>query len=503
MTFGGSSGPVTALRGVLWVGAALVALLWVFLANGHVLFYFDSLFYLDIGDRILKAILPTPDPVTAAGAGSAAEAPATIEGSGANASRSFVFALITGIFLRAQNLGLFALAQALLTVATSLLLAMRLLPAAGPRRPILRLAMLPLIVSAFGALPFYVAYLMPDLLAPLGLLAAAALIIFGRAMSWVELALFWCLAVLSAVSHLSHLALMAALVPVALLAAPLVARRRWWLPALWMASVVLAGMLPILALKLAVSQSTVGEGTEGTITFNPFITARIVVDGPGLKFLDAHCPDARIATCRLHDALSWSDDPWRITASHILFETETPLASYRLLPIEEQEAIAHEQIRFFRMVLAEYPTGVLLSFLRNMMQQAATTSIEMTLPSPPVIELTENLSGYAAEALQHGRVTMDQSWRRFADPAHQVFYALSLAAIFWLLLWRAQVLSSTTRLFVIVVLLGVLANALICGGISQPAPRYGARMAWLLPYLATLLAVLHSLGPPQSGDARS
>jgi hypothetical protein len=37
--------------------------------------------------------------------------------------------------------------------------------------------------------------------------------------------------------------------------------------------------------------------------------------------------------------------------------------------------------------------------------------------------------------------------------------------------------------------LGILVNALVCGGISQPATRYGARVIWLLPMLATLLAL--------------
>ena len=39
------------------------------------------------------------------------------------------------------------------------------------------------------------------------------------------------------------------------------------------------------------------------------------------------------------------------------------------------------------------------------------------------------------------------------------------------------------------VLLGVLANALVCGGISQPATRYGARVIWLLPLTATIMMI--------------
>jgi formate/nitrite transporter FocA (FNT family) len=43
------------------------------------------------------------------------------------------------------------------------------------------------------------------------------------------------------------------------------------------------------------------------------------------------------------------------------------------------------------------------------------------------------------------------------------------------------------RGFVAMVLLGVLANALVCGGISQPAERYGARVIFLLPMMLVVL----------------
>jgi hypothetical protein len=35
----------------------------------------------------------------------------------------------------------------------------------------------------------------------------------------------------------------------------------------------------------------------------------------------------------------------------------------------------------------------------------------------------------------------------------------------------------------------VAGNALICGGLSAPHPRYGARIMWLLPLAALVLAM--------------
>ena len=45
------------------------------------------------------------------------------------------------------------------------------------------------------------------------------------------------------------------------------------------------------------------------------------------------------------------------------------------------------------------------------------------------------------------------------------------------------------RLLVLMLLAGLLANALICGAVSQPATRYGARVSWLLPLAAVILAM--------------
>ena len=45
------------------------------------------------------------------------------------------------------------------------------------------------------------------------------------------------------------------------------------------------------------------------------------------------------------------------------------------------------------------------------------------------------------------------------------------------------------RLFVLMILAGLVANAVVCGGISQPATRYGSRVIWLLPWLAVLAAL--------------
>jgi hypothetical protein len=65
---------------------------------------------------------------------------------------------------------------------------------------------------------------------------------------------------------------------------------------------------------------------------------------------------------------------------------------------------------------------------------------------------------------------------------HLLVVVLALPLLVWGA-WRGQGL---TLAFVLFLLAAVLGNALICGGLSAPHPRYGARIIWLLPVAALL-----------------
>ena len=73
-------------------------------------------------------------------------------------------------------------------------------------------------------------------------------------------------------------------------------------------------------------------------------------------------------------------------------------------------------------------------------------------------------------------------------PAGALMVAVLLIVAAVLLFWPNRV-PGRIKGFVVMLLLGILANALVCGGISQPASRYGARVIWLLPLGATILVL--------------
>ena len=134
------------------------------------------------------------------------------------------------------------------------------------------------------------------------------------------------------------------------------------------------------------------------------------------------------------------------------------------------------------------PFGVAMAFWYNTLEQAQAESIDMTIASEKVVA-----SARSAGIITTSRMTADRSWIPTVEHLHSALYLLSLVVIAVLLVLPGRLgggLSRGLRAFALFLLLGILANAFVCGGVSQPATRYGARVIWLLPYLATLMAVM-------------
>lgn len=489
-TTGGGAG-----RAVLWIAAAVIACLSVFLINGRPLFYFDTVGYISQGHSGLHQLgLKGESPLALRmekikaqkAAEGAAVVPDTTEIDAENTvdgSRSTVYALTMALLAR-----LHAIEGLMLLNITAVLIAVWLPMHVAARRwglpvPLSEAVALPVIVACLGSLPFFVAYLMPDTFAPVLLLVIATLTVFGRSMRPWEVILAVLVGTFAIVSHLSHLAIGLVMIPASALISVILSRRRWWLPVAYVALIVGLGFAEQSLLRTAAKAVSNAE-----VVIKPYITARMIEDGPGLKYLDKYCPDNRIPTCKLHQALQWSDDPWRITATHIVFETSPRLGSFRLMTPADQKAVADDQIRFFFAVLKDQPFGVFRALLRNVFLQAGWISVEMTIPTDNIVAQNADVTGLAFSTFDHGRITRDTGWLDPLTLWHQLFYAAALAVVLALVLVPRRV-PGEIKALAVMVLLGILANALVCGGVSQPSTRYGARVIWLLPLIASILVV--------------
>ncbi len=480
---------------LLWLVVAFVAMLSVTLINGRPLFYYDTRGYIDQGTTGLSQlglIAVSGDdqaPATAAQQTSGDVAAPVKSDNTVDGSRSAVYALISATFAYLQALWTVPMINALL-VLLAMWLPIRVAHRKyAPAASVPALMALPLIAASAGSLPFYVAYLMPDIFTPILILMIATLTVFGREMTAAERVLAIALGALAVVSHLSHLAIAMVLVPMSVLVSLAMARRHWWVPPLLVLVIVSMGFVENRALRFAAQKVSHSE-----VILKPFLTARLVQDGPGLDYLNRHCPDPAIGTCPLHAALQLSDDPYRLTASHIIFETSAKLGSYRLMTPEDQGRVARSQFRFFRDVLLENPVAVTYAITRNMLIQARMFSVDMTLQTDKMVHLAKDTANGAGALLQHGELTRSTTWLAPATALQTGAYMLAFLVIIVLGLLPHRV-PGPIRWLVLMLLAGILANALICGGVSQPATRYGARVSWLLPLAAVILAMFSKRNP--------
>jgi len=470
------------------IALCMAAMLWVFALNGNPLFYYDSLDYVLRGSKALALVLPDSwlrDPLAEAErlSGAAIVRPEATDHL-VNASRSIVYSMLMAGFYQLHLQSWFPLFHAACVLAVIWVATRVLLRARGVERPALPVLVVPFLVAGLGSMPFYVGYLMPDIFAALILLSAGVITLHGNRMVWGEWLILLAISGIGVLSHPSHLLLSAAMVPGAALVG-------------WVASrpgarggAVLGPLFLICLVALAVTErlafiSTVKTVQKQEVIYYPFLTARMIADGPGLRYLQDNCPDVAIPTCLLNDALQGSDDPMRLTATHIIFATEPRIASFRLLSSQDQKKVADAQVDFARAVALDRPAEVLGAIVRNTGVQLLMNGVDMTVPDQSLVEKTA--PGYPW--LEPSRLSHWRGWLVYADPAQAVLNGVAALLLVAVVLWPGR-FTRTERCLAVFVLMGVLANAFVCGAISQPATRYGARVIWLLPLVATFLLVL-------------
>lgn len=439
---------------IVLIGAAL--LLWPTLLNWHPYLFWDTYGYFLQGNvyaQILAGLTglgPFPAEASVGWLGAAGRMLAD------DASiRSPTWSLVTYLLAALGSFWLLAAANALMAAATIEIVLTRLFDV-PPRLRLLVFGGLALLSS----LPWFASYMMPDLYAGLLILAAAALAFGWASLRPVERCGLVGLYVAAITFHPSHLLLALGLSGVALFLSGSRPERVGRLMRLGLPALAAAGVL------LAIGWSGFGEASL-TPRGPPFLLARSWEDGPVRDYLAAACPEAGWAICAEFDRLAPS-------AQEFLWR---PADSYWNMSEEVRAAVrAEERAILLRAVLAD-PVGQLQATLANAARQLGRFGLEdfvlgrgaevtaedyefLYLPSAPAA--VWGLSGFTA-----------------------MLYVTTIAAMLALAIaWWRSVLSAAQGRLALFVVLGLLLNAAICGGLSGPHPRYQSRVVWLLPLLA-------------------
>ncbi len=433
--------------------AAALLMTWPAWYNGFALLYPDSMSYLQDGARAARAFFLGQVSYTY--------------------GRSPLYSLVILPLHRTVTPWPVVALNALLT-AYVLWLVVRSLVA---RRTLLAYASLVGVLSLVTGLAWFASQVMPDILGPLAYLCIYLMVFAWDSLARAErvavpLIAWWAIA-----SHASHLLLAAGLC--AFLALFLRLRH---LPARpWLAAVGRVAAVVGLAVAAELASNTFLYGKPSLNGRRPpFLLARVIADGPGRRYLERHCGAGRWTICdHLHElpdnvaSFLWTPGGIWSSASNAeqdrLREDEAPvvLGTVRAYPGRElRVSAAHFWAQLHTFGLSDYAEN------RWVLRQFDTV-----LPGARASYLR---SRQARDALPEELFASIQDWAVVAS-------LVVILVGFWTRGRRHRWSRRLVGLAAVVAFV-VVANAAVTGVLSNVEDRYQARVIWLVPLLAGIVA---------------
>ena len=426
-------------------------MMWPAFFNRYPLLYPDSMTYLANGSPVARAVF-------------------LHQLSDYYGMRSFIYSL--GILLFHWNATLWPIValQATLTACVIWLVVRSLLP----QRTVIWYLALVMLLSLLTSASWFASLIMPDILGPLLYLCIYLLVFARDTLSRPERIAVAVIACWAVASHATHLMLGAGIC--LLLAALWAIFRKGFMSGRLKA----VGEIAAIVMLAAIAQLALNSYLYGKPSLNgerpPFLTARLIADGPGRWYLEQHCGETKFAGCGHlrelradSDQFLWADDGvWKTSSS------------------EAQEQMLREEIPFALATLRTYPRAQLTISGANFWQQLNSFEIGFDPNDWMVEQFDEAFPAGKARFLQSRQAGNDLPFDFLSMIQHwTVVVSLALIVAFAILLWRRW----TFRLagFSLVVISAVLANALVTGVLSTVEDRYQSRVVWLIPFLAAML----------------
>jgi hypothetical protein len=444
-------------RSLIWRRAAVpigaILMTWPALCNGYPLLYPDSMTYLKDGSLVARALF-------------------LHRLSKYYGMRSFIYSL--GILPWHWNVTAWPIVafQALLT-AYVIWLVVRLIV---PRQTVVPYLALVALLSLLTSLAWFASLIMPDILGPV-LYLCIYLLVFAResltrAERWTVILIAWW----SVASHATHLMLAAGMcVCLGLLLV-------FWRGAM-RPSARAVGELAMIIVVAAAAQVALHAYLYGEPSLNgdrpPFLTARVIADGPGRWYLEQRCWQVRLAICDyLHNL---PDDPDQfLWATGGIWQSASKDTRKRLL---------REEMPFVLATLRMYPRTQLRRSAANFWNQLTTFDLGIFDPNDWISRVFDGVLREGRSSYLQSRQARDDLPYEFFTSVQNWTVAASLAviAVFTPRMWRRRP-SRLVGLATVIVPM-VIANAFVTGALSMVENRFQSRVIWLVPLLAGVLVL--------------
>jgi hypothetical protein len=397
-------------------------------------------------------------------------------------SRSTVF----GLYLHMGEASGFWLNLAIQALATFwiLQLTLRVFDLVQP----VRLLTIGLSLILTTALPWLSSMLLTDIFAGLSVLALFILVVKGDKVSALEKVLLAVLTAFSAATHSATLGVLFGLTLLGLLAKPLL-RERISLTGLAQGTLALvAGALMLLSTNYALSGQWAWTPGGYGVAFG-----RMMQDGIVARFLNDHCERENFKLCPYRNELPATAD--QFLWGHSMFDDLGRFAGMD----DEMGYIVIQTLK-------EYPLWQAESALKATAQQLADIATgegctEWLGHTYGIIERYVPAQTKPMRAARQQRKEINFTAVNWLHVPVALVSMLAVLALFAVGLWRRRLddvaLLSATACFTL------LGNAMICGILSGPHDRYGARLAWIATFSALIAASRFFDGDDEADDSRA
>lgn len=339
------------------------------------------------------------------------------------------------------------------------------------------------LLCVLTTLPFLSAILLTDIFCGLGILAFYLIVLRRDQLLRGERTSLGLVVAVAAATHSATLAVL-----LGLLASAAVA---WlWNRKLFPARRLRGGFFAIAlgAAMVLVANGLVARQIAWTPGGFALSFGRMLQDGIVNTYLDEHCPDPHLRLCAVKDQLPRDADEWFWGSS--LFDSMGRFAGLG----DEMEEIAINS-------LIAYPArqfeAAAVAFAKQLVAvHSGEGALNTIWHTYAVIEhyVPAASSAMHAARQQHGEISFTA-----INAVQWPATLLAMALLPFLVVRLTSDRQRTRRELAIAVLLAILGNAAVCGILSNPHDRYGARIAWLA-MLAGYVALCSGSRPASRND---
>jgi hypothetical protein len=350
-----------------------------------------------------------------------------------------------------------------------------------------RFVAISLLLILSTALPWLASMLLTDIFAGLSVLSLFILVIGGDRISWIERVSLFVFTAFAAATHSATLGVLFGLCAAGWMARPFLGKRiRLANLAQASLTIVAGGVMLVVANHALSGQWAWTPGGYG-VAFG-----RMMQDGIVARYLNDHCPRENFKLCPYRNELPATADEFLWGKS--MFNT---LGRFEGMNDEMSYIVVHS--------LADYPAWQAGAALRALGQQLlhVATGEGTNGWIPHTYGIIER---YIPTQVAPMRAARQQNWNIDFDYINWLHVPVALASMLALVVLLGHALAirrlDDLTLLATTVTLALLGNAFICGVISGPHDRYGARMVWLATFVI-LMGLTRYVGKDEPEDDTS